>query len=80
MPELLTPQQIKYLKDLAMLDYLSCDVQLKALRYDDNYNEAQKETIEKYLQQRKQMSNSIDKINFNTISHEGKSDHSIHGG
>ncbi len=79
MPEL-TPSEIKYLKDLAMLDYLRCDVEIKALRYDDRYNEAQKDTIEKYLEVRKQMSNVIDKINFNKSKDESTSGISLHGG
>ncbi len=58
------------MKDLAMLDYLRCDVELKALRYDERYNEVEKETIRKYLEGRKTISNQLDKKNLKPQSNE----------
>lgn len=80
MADQLSIREQKYLKDLAMMDFLAAQAQLKALTYDDRYTEAEKAIVAKYLNDRIAMSDVVYKKNFNTKSDESTGSIKMHGG
>lgn len=76
----LTQRQQKYLKDLAMGDYLRVQAELKSLSYDDRYTESEKSVIVKYLKGKAAMSDVIYNNKIQITPNEKDTATGIHGG
>ncbi|AEV34189.1 hypothetical protein Oweho_3238 [Owenweeksia hongkongensis DSM 17368] len=67
MAELLTPEEARYIRDLAMLDFIKNKNQIEALPFDSDFTEAEKAAIAKHLQKRQKLSDAIINKPFNKL-------------
>lgn len=72
MAESHTPEEARYIRDLAMLDFIKTKKQIEALPYDGNYTDDEKEAITKYLKNQQIISQSIINKPLNTTTHAHK--------